>query len=238
MNRDPNVNGKAYALTILSPIMDGFTGETAFSDQIRSRLLEWNMRDNSPMTSVPQTYLCRYFVLDDVYTESLPGNDMFGTLSDLLSIVSDKIRTRALPKVDHLKSKYLVFSCNFHGDLDSYLRGMWHAMEAEIREIWGYCYAFAQVNTADDFIGYMKKCQINASLFFVGSDDNPLDEQLKALYIKQELSRFAMRTQGFDAAELKKEYLSFIKNIEPENLSAPSWKPGQYRITTETKDHV
>ena len=230
MKTDPNVSGKAYALTILSPIMDGFAGETGYSDLVRDRLLEWNLRPNSPMNAVPQTYLCRYFVLDDVYTQSLPGNDLFGTWSDLVSIVSDKERTAALPKVDHLKSQYLVFSCNFHGDLDAYLRGMWTAIEAEIRQIWQYCYAFARVDNADSFIAYMKKCQLDAALFFVGSNDDPLEEQLKALYVKQELSKFVMRTQGLPAVDLQREYVAFMRRIEPRNLAGPAWTPGQYTL--------
>lgn len=235
MSTDPNVQGKAYALTILSPIMDGRVGDTAYSDLVRSRLLEWNQRVNSPMTAVPQTYLCRYFVLNDVYIQSLPGNDLFGTMSDLVSIVSDKARITALPKVDHLKSKYLVFSCNFHGDLDTYLRGMWNAIEATIREVWQYCYAFAQVNSADTFIAYMRKCQLDMSLFFVGANDDPLDEQLKALYLKQELSKFAMRTQGLPAAALQQEYLAFIKRVAPRDLAGPAWRPGQYTLNTDAE---
>lgn len=193
------------------------------------------LRANSPMTAVPDTYLCRYFVLNDVYPQSLPGNDLFGTWSDLVSIVSDKERIAALPKVDHLKSRYLVFSCHFHGDLDAYLHGMWGAIEADIRQVWQHCYAFAQVDSAASFAVYMKKCQLNAALFFVGSNDDPLDEQLKALYVKQELSRFAMRTQGLSAVDVQREYLAFIKRVEPRNLAGPAWRPGQYKLTTEAE---
>jgi hypothetical protein len=235
VSKDPNVNGKAYALTILSPIMNGFIDETAYRDVVRDRLQEWNLRPNSPMTAVPQTYLCRYFVLDDVYTQSLPGTDLFGTLTDLASIAADKVRKNALPKVDHLKSKYLVFSSNFHGDLDTYLRGMWDAIETDIRLVWEYCYAFEKVNSADSFVAYIKKCQLDAALFFVGSNDDPLEEQLKALYLKQELSKFAMRTQGMPAAQLQQEYRAFIRTVEPANLAGPSWKPGQYRLDQQER---
>jgi acyl-CoA-binding protein len=233
MSVDPNVSGKAYALTILSPIRDGFVQETAYCDLVRDQLQHWNLHENSPMTAVPQTYLCRYFVLDDVYTQSLPGTELFGTFTDLASIVSDKVRLDALPKIDHLKSKYLVFSCNFHGDLDTYLRGMWKTMEDDIRQAWQYCYGFAQVDNADTYIAYMKKCQVNAALFFVGANDDPLEEQLKALYLKQELSKFVMRTQGMPAAALQREYRAFIERVKPAELAGPTWLPGQYRLNQE-----
>jgi hypothetical protein len=230
-----NTSGNAYALTILSPIRRGHVGECAHADLVRDRLQEWNVRPNSPMTAVPQTYLCRYFVLDDVYTESLPGTDLFGTISDIASVFSDQARRDALPKEDHLQSKYLVFSCNFHGDLDAYLRGMWNAMSDDIRQVWEFCYAFEHVRDADSFIAYMKKCQLTASLFFVGSNDDPLDEQLKALYLKQELAKFVLRTQGMPAAQLQQQYKAFIAHVQPANLAGPSWKPGQYRLDQEER---
>ncbi|MDF3035421.1 MAG: hypothetical protein K0S28_695 [Paucimonas sp.] len=225
-----NVNGKAYALTVLCPIRHGHIDEVAYSDEVLDRLQLWNARDNSPMAKVPQTYLCRYFILDDVYTESLPGTDFFGTLTDVLSIFSDTVRRKALPREEHLKSRYLVFSSNFHGDLDIYLRGMWNAISEDIRSVWGFCYGFDKVNDADSFIAYMKKCQLSASLFFVGATDDPLEEQLKSLYIKQEFTRFALEHQGMPADKLQQAYKEFIRRVEPRNLLFPSWAPGQYRV--------
>lgn len=226
----PNKSGNAYALTILSPIRNGHLDEVAYADVVRSRLDAWNFLENSPMARVPQTYLCRYFVLDDVFTQSLAGTDVYGTWFDFLSIFSDRARRRALPREDHLKSKYLVFSCNFHGDLDAYLRGMWLAIGNEIRHAWEFCYAFDQVRNADDFIAYMKKCQLTASLFFVGSNDDPLEEQLKALYLKQELGKFVIDHQGLPAEALQKAWREFIARVQPDNLAGPSWTPGQYRL--------
>jgi hypothetical protein len=83
------------------------------------------------------------------------------------------------------------------------------------------------VHDADAFVAYIKKCQLKASLFFVGSNDDPLPEQLKALYVKQEFSRFAEEHQGLPAAELQQAYQAFIRRVEPLNFSGPAWKPGQ-----------
>jgi hypothetical protein len=230
-----NISGSAYALTIMSPIKDGYTrDEIAYADLIRDLLQGWNAEENSPMALVPQTYLCRYFVLDDVYTESLPGNSILDNLSDILPIVPTSVRRNALPKQDHLKSRYLVFSSNFHcgpnGDLDGYLCGMWDAISNRIKEIWGYCYGFEQVNSAATFIAYMKKCQLPAALFFVGSNDDPLEEQLKALYLKQEFAKFAVDNQGLDVKTLRANFQAFIQHAAPTNLTAPTWSAGKYRI--------
>jgi hypothetical protein len=230
-----NISGGAYALTILSPIKNGYTqDEIAYADLIRDHLQDWNLELNSPMTKVPQTYLCRYFVLDDVYTQSLPTAGALDTLSDFLPIVPDSLRKQTVPKEDHLKSRYLVFSCNFHGgpkgDVDAYLRGMWVAISERIKELWCHCYGFEQVKDADSFVVYMKKCQLPAALFFNGSNDEPLEEQLKGLYLKQEFAKFVVANQGLEAAELKVNFQAFMQRVAPTNLTMPTWPAGKYRL--------
>lgn len=230
-----NVSGNAYALTILSPIKDAYTqDEMAYADIIRDRLQEWNFEYNSPMAKVPQTYLCRFFVLDDVYVQSLPGAGALDTKTDFWPIVFDKTRRDVLPKEDHLQSRYLVFSSNFHAasgtDVDAYLHGMWNSISDRIREIWSYCYGFEQVHDAPTFVTYMKKCQLPAALYFNGSNDLPLQEQLKALYLKQEFSQFAVNNQGVDTATLRINFQAFMERVAPNNIAAPTWEPGKYRL--------
>lgn len=226
-----NESGNAYGLSILSPIKNGHIGEMEYADDTRLRIQGLGLNEESPMAQVPNTYLSRMFILDDVILESTPACDFCCTLSDILSVFSDKFRKKALPKEDHLKSKYLVFSSNFHGTLEPYLSGMWEAISDQIRFIWEHCVAFDQVTDAASFITYMKKCQLKTTLFFNGSTDDPLNEQLKSLYLKQEFARFAVEHQGLPAAKLKAAFADFIKRVEPENLAAPTWRPGQ--STTE-----
>lgn len=225
-----NVFGKAYALTVFSPIKNGHDGQSSFGDLIRARLIDWGLDEDSPMAKVPNTYLCRYYVLDDVFSQSLPGTEFYDRFYAFWSIFSDKVRHASLPREDHLKSKYLVFSSNFHGDLDTYLRGMWRNAQQEIKAIWQYCYAFEYVNDENSFINYIKKCQRTADLFFVGSNDLPLQEQLRGLYLKQEFSRFAAESQGLPAAELQKAYLEFAKRVDLQNPNGPAWRPGQATV--------
>lgn len=230
-----NLSGSAYALTTLSPIRNAIVPgeEIACADKIKDLIKGWDLLDNSPMATVPQTYLCRFFVLDDVYTESLPGASVRDTLSDLLPFVPDWLRRRTLPREDHLQSRYLVFLSSFHsgpqGDIDPYLHGMWdHAGDA-IRSVWTYCHGFEAVRDAASFATYMKKCQRAVSLSFVGANDDPLPEQLKALYLKQEFARFAVENQGLEAAAVRRNYQQFIRRVAPGDLTDPTWPPGKYR---------
>jgi hypothetical protein len=224
MNR--NISGGAYALTLLCPIKAEFEQNRLYADLIRDQLEVWNTHEVSPLSKVPNTYLCRFFVLDDIYTESLPGASIWDSLSDIRILQSNKQRLKALPHTDHLASRYLVFTSNFYGDLDTYLTAMWQGMEAEIKAVWQYCYGFEGISDAPSFVAYAHKCCMDASLFFVGSNDDPLADQLKALYVKQQFSRFAQETQDLPAAQLKLAYTAFMQRVKPRDVSSPTWKAG------------
>ena len=227
-----NISGNAYALTVLSPIKNGCIGEISYADEVQGRLQSLGVCEDSPLAKVPQTYLARFFILDDVFHESSPGCGPFCNLLDILSIFKDRFRLLALPREDHLKSRYLVFSSNFHGGLDTYLRGMWSAISADVKRIWEHCVAFDRVQDAEGFITYIKRCQLTANLFFVGSTDDSLEEQLKALYLKQQFAKFAVSHQAIShqelgAAKVQEAFRAFIERVQPNHLAAPTWRPGQ-----------
>ncbi len=224
MNR--NISGNAYALTMMCPIKPGVEGSRTYADLIRDRLELWNLETLSPLAKVPNTYLSRFFVLDDLYTESLPGASVWDNLSDIRILPSNKERLAALPHTDHLQSRYLIFSSNLHGDLDTYLSGMWQSMEVEVKSIWQYCYGFEDVKDATTFVAYAHKCCLDSALFFIGSNDDSLAEQLKALYVKQEFSRFAQETQDLPAVQLKQAYTAFMQRTRPRDISHPTWRAG------------
>lgn len=224
MNR--NISGNAYALTMMCPIKPGVEGSRTYADLIRDRLELWNLETLSPLAKVPNTYLSRFFVLDDLYTESLPGASVWDNLSDIRILPSNKERLAALPHTDHLQSRYLIFSSNLHGDLDTYLSGMWQSMEVEVKSIWQYCYGFEDVKDATTFVAYAHECCLDSALFFIGSNDDSLAEQLKALYVKQEFSRFAQETQDLPAVQLKQAYTAFMQRTRPRDISHPTWRAG------------
>jgi hypothetical protein len=197
-----NEFGKAYALCALSPIKNGYTESCSYAETIRERLQSWPLDERSPFAKVPETYLARMFVLDQVFFEGSPAT------------------------LDYLASSYLVLASYFHGDRDAYLRGMWTAIRPEIEQVFGYCVAFT-VTDAASFAAYIGKCQLTTSLFFMGSTDDSLEEQLKSLYLKQEFARFAAEHQGADPAALQQAFSAFVARVEPENLAGPSWRPGQ-----------
>jgi len=206
-----NQSGKAYGLTVLCPLRSDSHEKESFSVAIRARLRALPLDENSPLARVPNTYLCRLFVLDDVPYQGEPARS------------------------ERLKSKYLVFACELHGQLEMYLQGMWKNAEDTIKSIWEYCLGFNDdVRDADTFTRYIKKCQVTTTFYFNGSTDEPLAEQLKALYLKQEFSKFAIANQGKSAAEVQRAFAEFVRTTEPSNLGGPTWRPGASRLEIAT----
>jgi hypothetical protein len=200
-----NKYGNAYGLTVLIPVKHGTENNRAFDKIIRDQLQAWLLGTQSPMAKVPNTYLSRVFLLNDVFYEGAPAIE------------------------EHLKNKYLVFSSNFYGELDPYLTGMWNAIGEVLSDFLRHCVAFDTVDSAADFVKYIKRCQINTSLFFNGSTDKPLPEQLKALYVKQAFIHFAYLSQQFryegvaGAEKLQAAFKRFINFVRIDDNDGPSW---------------
>lgn len=198
----PNENGKAYGLTTLCPLINDSADDQSFAAIIKNRLRNLPLDEDSPFAKVPNLYLCRLFVLDDVFYQGHCAAE------------------------DHLKNKYLVFVAELHGKLDPFLEGLWEQAESTIRDIWEHCVDFRGVGGARDFVQYIHRCQVETTFYFNGSNDRSLAEQLKALYIKQELGKFARAHQGKDALTLQRAFKEFVARVEPFNLAAPTWRPG------------
>ncbi len=216
----PNKSGNAYALTLLCPLRDGVPTQypEGMEGQTHAACARYMLQDvlrvseNSPMAKVPNTYLSRFYILNDVPYQGKPA------------------------VLEHLKSNYLVFSANFHGELEPWLTGMWRAIEADIRGLMRHCYGFETVHDSASFIAYIKKCQVETMFFFDGSTDEPVAEQLKNLYLKQEFSKFVFENQGRDARELQAAFLEFVRSARPDDLTGPTWQPGAYKLESVVVD--
>lgn len=211
-----NTSGRAYGLTTLCPIINGLssnahsfspTSGESHDKEIRRILQSLPQNENSLFAFTDNTYLARLFILNDVFFQQ--GNDY---------------------KRDQLKSKYLCFNANFHGELEPYLSSLWLNNQRQVLEIWQHCVAFEHVSNADDFVNYIKSCQVNTTLFFNGSNDEPVAKQLKALYVKQMFSEFVLTQQGKSGAEIKQDFKYFLQRVQLNDITSPSWKPGQSQI--------
>ncbi len=215
-----NKFGNAYGLTVLIPVKQGAENNRAYDKIIRDQLQAWPLDTDSPMAKVPNTYLSRVFLLNDVFYEGNPAIE------------------------EHLNNKYLVFSSNFHGELDTYLTGMWNAIGDLLKGFLRHCVAFDTEGSAADFVKYIKRCQINNSLFFNGSNDKPLAEQLKALYVKQAFVHFAYMSQHYryegdeGARKLQAAFRRFVKFIQIDDTNGPTWEVAAAVVDPEIEQSI
>lgn len=204
---------RAYGLMALCPLKNETGLDVSPEAFLRELLNDLPQHELSPMAAVPDTYFCRFFVLNDVVYQGKPA------------------------ELDHLKSKYLAFVAEIHApeesDVDEYLRRMWSLAGngSFVPRAWQQCLGFEAVRNAEQFVEYIRRCQVKTTFYFNGSTDDPLAEQLKALYLKQELTRFVYEHQGVPPAALQDAFQTFIARVRP-SAPTPSWRPGASSLAT------
>lgn len=105
-----NVSGQAYALTVLTPILDGHAA------QLTAHLEALPEGAGSPLARVPGTHLGRWVVIDQV-----------------------KYQGHGQRRRDALSASRLLFTSNFDGALDPYLEKLQAGLGEEADAIWGHC---------------------------------------------------------------------------------------------------
>jgi hypothetical protein len=105
-----NVSGQAYALTVVTPILDGHVAElTAHLDALPEG-------EASPLARVPGTHLGRWVVIDQV-----------------------KFQGHGQRRRDSLAAARLLFTSNFDGELDPYLEQLQTRLGEDADAVWGHC---------------------------------------------------------------------------------------------------
>jgi hypothetical protein len=105
-----NVSGQAYALTVLTPILDGHAAE------LTAHLEALPEGPESPLARVPGTHLGRWVVIDDV-----------------------KFQGHGQRHRDRLGASRLLFTSNFDGDLDAYLEHLQTGLGEDADAVWSHC---------------------------------------------------------------------------------------------------
>lgn len=130
----------------------------------------------SPFARNMRTHLCRLVVIDDVvYNGRVGSKPIIGRGGDPL----------VPQKVDSLNSPYLLFASDFDAVVedgaelpatlseaeqdavrDDYLERLWDTAGDEMRAIFENCVGFESVKSSSDFVGYMKRCQVETTMPF------------------------------------------------------------------------
>jgi hypothetical protein len=167
-----NRRGRSYAFTALTPIKPGFAPAVELA-------LQGYESGTSPFENLPELHCARLVVIDQLKT------GWFGVPE---------------PR-PQLRSQYLLFTADIIQPYDSYvlpdrfLERMYVSLRAEVDALWGHCYGFATARDPLEFAAWLKKSQLDTSLYFVGNPDATPSEIAKALQVRNELIQFVRAHQ-------------------------------------------
>jgi len=120
---------------------------------------------DNPFARCTMTHFARFAVLDDlVFNGRLSGDSLISRIRNINPLIPQKI--------DRLSTPFLIFTTDFDaasgGDdqLRTYLTQLWATMNKELAAVFQHCFGFESVKTADEFFGYIKKCQVETTLPF------------------------------------------------------------------------
>jgi hypothetical protein len=181
-----NRRGRSYAFTSLTPIKPG--GAAAVDLELRRY-----ESGPSPFRNLPEVHAARLVVIDQLKT------GWFGVPE---------------PR-PQLRSQYVLFTADVIAPYDGYampdqfLKRMYVSLRAEVHAVWGQCYGFATARDPLQFAAWLKKSQLDTSLYFVGYPDTTPDEVSEALRVRDELIEFVRTHQYLHHwARIRHEYLT------------------------------
>lgn len=178
MSSASNISGQAYSLTVLTPIIDGHEAVLSqYLDGLQSG-------DGSPLAGVRGTHFARWVVMDDVIYQGPEQGER-----------------------DHLQHPRLLFTSNFDGQLEPYLEALRTGLGGSADTIWGHCIGYPGTDDASAFAKYIRRHQIDSSLFFAAYGDRTVEDVTRSLALRTKLIDFALRAQGLAAPELKAAFL-------------------------------
>jgi len=164
--------GQACALTVLAPI------ERGRQDSLRTLLQGLPTGAESPLARAPGTHFARWVVVPQLVYQGPPQ------------------------KRDELDLAYLMFTSNFDGPLEPYLDALCGPMGEAADAIWGCCIGWPGLGDPASAKAYLLRNRLATSLFVAGYPQARLPEVLRALELRERVTRFAIGAQGQGAESL------------------------------------
>ncbi len=172
-----NVSGQAYALTVLTPILDGHV------EALTAHLDALPEGPESPLARVPGTHLGRWVVIDQVKYQG------HGQRRDALS------------------ASRLLFTSNFDGALDPYLERLRTGLGEDADAVWSHCRGYPGHQDRAGFARWLRAHALESALFFAAYGDLTVERVHADLAERARLIEFALTSQGLEPAALKQRFL-------------------------------
>jgi hypothetical protein len=176
--RSTNIVGKTYSLMVWTPIRPG--QEAA----LRAHLEQLETAARSPLAKVPRTHMARWIVVPDMPVA--PGTDLH----------------------DPLGTQFLLFTSNFDGDVDSYLRELVELMPEEAAAVWSHCVGCPQPAEGAALKAYLHRNQVDSGVAFAAYPSASVAQVRTALDKRARLIDFVVRAQEMTPAKRRKAFLA------------------------------
>ena len=172
-----NVSGQAYALSVLTPVIDGHL------DELRAHLDGLGEGDASPLARVPGTHIARWVLMEDVVYQG-----------------------EGQPKRDTLTPR-LLFSSNHDGDVGAYLERLRTGMGADADAIWSHCRGYPGHEDGPGFAAWMRAHMLEAALFFAAYGGMTVEQVQENLDRRRRLLDLILEGQRLPPADLKARFM-------------------------------
>ncbi len=176
-----NQTGQAYAFMAMTPVKPG--EEAALEAYLHGLRGDGGP---SPLAKLSRTHMARFVIVPDFHNDK-----------------SWKQR-----KEEHLDLRYLIFTSNLDGDIDSYLDELCDVVAPDAQEIWGRCVGCPADASGTALKKYLKHNQIDCGFFYAAYGDATVGKVQAALAQREQVIAFASRTQGLDPAELQQAFVA------------------------------
>jgi hypothetical protein len=178
----PNCDGGHYFLTVLAPVridtmIDPVVGRSRSHPSMLAQKLA--LLPTGPQTAVSPpgamtspfarnrlNHLARFAIIESPnFNGRLSGNSLISMLTGVNPL-------KAQP-VDELSTPYLLFAADVDapgGDgpaaLAAYACALWETMQPDLVQIFSHCVGFSGVDSAEAFLAYLQRCQVETTLPF------------------------------------------------------------------------
>jgi hypothetical protein len=122
---------------------------------------------------------------------------------------------------DHLRSKYLLFTADFNGDLPGFAEAMARQAGEFVSSIWSHCIGFPGTADPAAFARYLKRCEVPTTFPFGAYVDSTPGDVLSALDAQRRLIDFLRQHQGAPAGELQQAFRAFADGLRHAPVPTP-----------------
>lgn len=109
---------------------------------------------------------------------------------------------------------YLMFCSNFNGDWENYIEAFSEMIPGGIDNIWRWSLNYPGSRPVGPFLDYIHSCQYDTTYYYNAYPGAATRDILEALSVVEELDRFGTEADGLTADEFDQAYAAFVSRVQ------------------------